>query len=157
MLTRWNNGAWPAPWLGDPLHEAGPFGDLRRHMDRVFEELDRRAPITSVERGSSRLSLHDAGEALEVEAEVPGFRREDLDIQIERNTLTIRGRRELAPPEGYVARRRERGAIEIARAFTLPSRIDAEKATAKLEDGVLRLTLPKIAAEQPRRVEVKVG
>lgn len=156
MLTRWNNGSWPSPWLGDPLHDVGPFGELRRHVDRVFDELDRRAPGASAER-SARFSLNDTGEALEVHAELPGFRREDIEVQLERNTLTIRGRREVTPPEGYVAHRRERSSMEIARAFTLPSRIDPEQASATLKDGVLSLRLPKVPAEQPRRVEVNVG
>lgn len=154
MLTLWND--WPSPWLGDPLREAGPFRDLRRQMDRMLEELDRHAP-PAAERGGPRFTLEDKGEALEVHAELPGFRREELEVQLERSTLSVRGRREVSAPEGYVTHRRERRSIEIARAFTLPCRVDPEKASAKLENGVLTLTLPKLAAEQPRRIEVQVG
>src|SRR5690606_18719647 len=128
----------------------GPFGELRRHLDRMLDELDRRLPAPD---GTPRLSLEDKGEALEVRADLPGFRREDVDVQLERNTLTIRARRETKVPDGYVAHRRERSAYRIARTLTLPCRVDAEKASASLEDGVLVLTLPKIAAEQPRRIE----
>ncbi|HEY8428475.1 MAG TPA: Hsp20/alpha crystallin family protein [Sandaracinaceae bacterium] len=155
MLSRWNDASWLTPWSGDPLHDIGPFGELRRHMDRMLDELDRR--FFAPEGGAPRFSLEDTGDALEVRADVPGFRREDIDVQIERNTVTIRARRETEVPPGYVAHRRERSSYEIARAFTLPCRVDPEKASATLKDGVLVLTLPKIAAEQPRRIEVKVG
>ncbi len=155
MLTRWTHAGWPSPWLGDPLTDAGTFGELRRSMDRMFEELDRRMPAPSTER--ARFVLEDAGDALELRAELPGFAESELEVHLERNTLTVRGRRDVKVPEGYVAHRRERGTIELARAFTLPCRVDSERVSATLKDGVLTVRLPKVPAEQPRRVEVKVG
>jgi HSP20 family protein len=157
MLTRWNNTSWPSPWFGDPLQDISAFGELRRTMDRMFEELDRRFAAPAFGTPTPRFELVDTGEALEVRADLPGFRQEDLDVQIERNTLTVRGRRTVDVPEGYVAHRRERTSMEVAHALTLPCRIDADGATATLENGVLTLRLPKLPDEQPRRIKVKVA
>jgi HSP20 family protein len=153
MLTRWNTNGLTAPWFGDPLAELGSFAELRRQMDRIFEDID---ATTGTGFGAPRFELHDGGEALEVRAQLPGFRHEDIDIQIERRTITIRGSRQTEVPPGYVAHRRERGAMEVARAFTLPCRIDPDRASAVLRNGVLRLTLPKVPEEQPRKVDVRV-
>jgi HSP20 family protein len=150
MLTRWN-GSWAAPWMGDVLEDYGTFGELRRHMSRVLDELDR------TPGHDTPLTLEDTGEALRVRGELPGFSHKDIDVQIEHRTLTIRAKREVKVPEGYVVHRRERSAMQIARAFTLPCRIDPERANAVLRDGILELTLPKAAEERPRRVEVRAS
>lgn len=149
MSTRMT-GSWAAPWMADPFEDFGTFGELRRHMSRVLEELDRGA-------AGPQFDLTDNGEALELRAELPGFRKEDIEVQLERNTLTIRGRREVKAREGYVAHRRERGSMEFARAFALPCRVDAERTDATLEHGVLQLTLAKAPDEKPRRIEVRVS
>lgn len=153
MLTRWNGG-WAAPWMGDALDDYGTFGELRRHMARVLDELDRTPGMPA---GAPQLTLEDTGEALRVRGELPGFAREDIDVQIEQRTLTIRGRREVKAPEGYVAHLRERSAMQVARAVTLPCRIDPDKTSAIYKDGVLTLTLPKAPEERPRRVEVRAS
>lgn len=155
MSTRWN-GSWAAPWMGDAWDDLGMFGELRRHMAQVLDDLDR-SPEAAMGRGAPSFELKDAGEALEIRAEMPGFSRENIDVQIEQRTLTIRGRREVTAPEGYVAHRRERGAMEVARAFTLPCRVDPDRTTAALKNGVLELSLAKAAEERPRRVEVRAS
>jgi HSP20 family protein len=153
MLTRWNNNGLTAPWFGDPLAELGRFAELRRQMDRIIDDID---ATTGTGFGAPRFDLRDTGEALEVRAEMPGFRQEDIDIQIERRTITIRGSRQTEVPQGYVAHRRERGAMDVARAYTLPCRIDPNGASATLRNGVLQLTLPKVPEEQPRKVDVRI-
>src|SRR5579884_2764267 len=83
---------------------------------------------------------------LELYADVPGVKQEDLDIQVEQDILTIKGERKGA---------RFRGAFE--RAFALPKQVDVEKIVASLEDGVLTLTLPKRAEAQPRKIKVSIA
>ncbi|HKU44162.1 MAG TPA: Hsp20/alpha crystallin family protein [Polyangiales bacterium] len=101
--------------------------------------------------------LRDAGDELRVWAEVPGLRSEDLTISFEKNTLLLRGERKDSVPEGYAVQRRERPALRFARAITLPARIDAEKISAKLQNGILELTLPKAAEERVRRITVQAA
>jgi HSP20 family protein len=81
----------------------------------------------------------------------------DLDISVEQSSLTIRGERRTKAPEGYSVHRQERASHSFARSFALPCRIDAEKATANLQNGILEMSLPKVAEEQPRQIQVRVS
>jgi HSP20 family protein len=161
MLTRWNE-------LGSGAldRELSVLNDLRNQMDRLFLDFERGwgtgrdlQPQTSWMRGSAwpRIALYDSGAELRLRAEVPGISEKDLDISVEQSALTIRGERTTEVPEGYSVHRQERGNRSFARSFTLPCRIDAERATANLKNGVLEMTLPKVAEEQPRQIQVQVS
>lgn len=93
-------------------------------------------------------------QALYVEAELPGFEMDDLDVTILENRLSISGKREMQWPEQVNVLRQERRVGEFNRAFNLPVEIDAEKVQANFEHGVLTITLPKAVAAQPRKIEV---
>ena len=154
MLTRWSN--WG---LGD-----NPFAALealRGEMDRIFEDLDRglagpHRPAATMMGSAAwpRVDLFDTGANLVVRAEVPGMEHKDLDVTLHEGTLTVKGSRADAIPDGYTAHRRERGAIEFARSFGLPCKVDPEKAKATLDDGVLTLTMAKSKEVQPRQIPV---
>jgi len=90
-------------------------------------------------------------------ADIPGVRSKELDIDLHDNVLTIDG--EVAPPEGEneVDILREYRTGRYYRQFTLSQVIDQSKIDAKLKDGVLRLTLPKVKAATPRKITVKVA
>jgi HSP20 family protein len=161
MLTRWNelgSGAFD--------RELSALNDLRNQMDRLFLDFERGwgtgrdpHPQASWMRSSAwpPIALYDSGTELRLRAEVPGISEKDLDISVEQSSLTIRGARTTKVPEGYSVHRQERGNHSFARSFTLPSRIDAERATANLKNGVLEMTLPKVAEEQPRQIQVQVS
>jgi len=142
---------------------------LRRRMDRVFEEYEPargrealRANLTDEAerlwgRGRwPRLSLSDTGESLLLKAEVPGLTEKDLHLSIQKDVLTMSGERKVDAPEGYLVHRQERAPIRFARSFTLPCKVDPEKSTATLKDGVLTVTLAKAPEAQPRQINVKV-
>ena len=161
MLTRWNE-------LGSGAldRELSALNDLRNQMDRLFVDFERGwgtgrdpHPQTSWMRSSAwpRVALYDSGVELRLRAEVPGISEKDLDISVEQSSLTIRGERTTEVPEGYSVHRQERGNRSFARSFTLPCRIDAERATANLKNGVLEMTLPKVPEEQPRQIQVQVS
>ena len=153
MLARWNDFGF-----GDFDRELAVFGDLRRELDRFFQGYERGYESAGqFGAGTPRIGVVDAGSELQVRAELPGFSEKDLSITVEQGSLTIRGKRSAEVPEGYSVHRQERGEYAFARSFTLPSRIDTEKVRAALRDGVLELTLPKAAEEQPRQIQVKVG
>jgi len=101
------------------------------------------------------LNVWETDDALEVEVEVPGVRRDDIELEVLRDEVTIRGRREL--PEGRDANgyhRRERPVGGFARRLRLPVAVDADKVDANLADGVLRIVLPKHEAALARKIQV---
>lgn len=146
MLIRWND--WG---LGNVDRSLAEFDALRREMNRVF---DGASPRARTAIGGPRVGLFDRGSELVVRAELPGVAHSDLDITLDPSLLTLRGERTLDVPEGYAVHRRERAAMKFARSFTLPCRVDAEKAAAKLQHGVLTLVLPKVPEAQPRQIAV---
>lgn len=89
-----------------------------------------------------------------IEADVPGLRREDLEVHCTANGVTISGKRKVEVPSGYKAHRRERTDYQFSRSFAPGAKIDADKATAELRDGMLTITLPKSAEAQPRRIDI---
>lgn len=92
-----------------------------------------------------------------VDAELPGFRKDDVNITVDQGMLHISAeRREESEKEQQGERHlQERRYRRFARSFTLPSSVDESKAEAKLEEGVLHLTLPKSEEVKPRRISVK--
>ena len=139
---------------------AGPFERLRREMNRVFDRsVFARGPMGRwLGRGARfpRINLTETEDALLVACELPGVGKEDVDIAVEHGVLTIRG--EVKPVEGRTPEnyhRRERATGPFERAVELPAKVDTEKVSAKLADGILEITLPKTPEEKPRTIEVK--
>jgi HSP20 family molecular chaperone IbpA len=100
------------------------------------------------------IEISDSGEALQLKAEVPGFNEKEIQISIEPRRITLTGNRETKREESkgktvYT----EFSSDQILRAIDLPEAVDAEKASATLKDGVLRLTMPK--ATQAKTIELK--
>jgi len=93
-------------------------------------------------------------EKLYVEAELPGLNQDNLEILVEGDQLTVRGERKPATDEGRW-HRQERAFGRFQRTLTLPVAVDADKVEARLEQGVLTLTLPKSEAAKPRKIAVK--
>ena len=90
-----------------------------------------------------------------LEAEMVGLTRNDIDIELNGNDLTIVGKQRVnSIPEGYSTLYRERGPIEYRRSFTLGSMIKSDAINAKYENGVLKLTLPKMEEAQPKKLKI---
>jgi HSP20 family protein len=140
----------------------GFMGDLRKRLDYLFDELNRagggdRRDFAEGSFAFPRLNLRDDGESFVLTAELPGMRNEDLKVSLENDVLTLSGTRADDAPEGYVVHRRERAPIRFSRSFSLPVRVDGDKTTAELRDGVLTLTLPKAKEAMPRQISVKAA
>ena len=86
--------------------------------------------------------------------EVPGVRKSDLDIKIERNTLRISGSKSVEYSDKAAMHRRERLSGRFDRAVTLPIDIDADKIRAECRDGILALYLPRAERDKPRSITV---
>jgi HSP20 family protein len=137
--------------------------ELRRQMDRVWGNLDAQSGFVPAREQSlsaatwPRLNVVDAGATLLVTADVPGLTEKDFEITLDDGVLSIRGERKAFAPEGYEALRRERTAARFARSIALPVKIDAEKTTARVKDGVLTISLAKAPEAKPRQIAVKAG
>mgnify|MGYP001817497118 CR=1 FL=1 len=85
---------------------------------------------------------------------VPGMIREDLKVEVHGDALTVSGERKVTPPEGYRVHRSERASRRFTRSFGLPCRVDAEKVTAGLKEGLLTITMEKHAEARPKQITV---
>ena len=98
-------------------------------------------------------SVIEAGDGYRLEVEMPGVNKDGLDISIENNELTIVGRRSFPAVDGAVVHHESRPE-NFRRTFELDPSIDAEKISAKIEQGVVHLTLPKAEQVKPRKITV---
>ncbi len=98
--------------------------------------------------------VEETDEAYLVEIELPGVRREDVDIEIAGQRLSVRGERKEKERVG-ILRRRERTVGRFAYEVTLPGNAHEEAVEAHLNDGVLLVRIPKPERERPRRIEIR--
>lgn len=103
------------------------------------------------------LNIWENDECLFAEAELPGLKMEDIEVEVLGDELTIKGRFPRPEARDETFHRRERACGEFARTVRLPVEIDADKVEASLRDGILTITLPKSAAARPRKIEVKTA
>ncbi len=138
----------------DPFREAVT---LRDAMDRLLEEsFVRPAWAGNGEREqAARLPVdaYTTENEVIILASVPGVKPDDVEITIEGDTLTIRGEM-VAPPENVNYVMQERGYGRFSRTLTLNVPVQADKANAEFENGVLTLTIPKAEAVRPRSIRV---
>jgi HSP20 family molecular chaperone IbpA len=98
-------------------------------------------------------SIVENADGFIIEADLPGVTREGLELTVDQDSLTIVGKRNQAPLGGRNLHR-ESTACDYRRAFELGREIDRQRVEARLEQGVLRVFLPKVEAIKPRRVEI---
>lgn len=127
---------------------------------RVFEDAVNRmfSDSLAARPWTPAVDIVENEDELVLTADVPGVKMEDVDIRLEDGTLTISGSRKFEQEEkkaGY--HRLERAYGNFQRAFSLPESVDAEKVSAKFENGVLKIVLPKKEMAKPRSIKVSVG
>src|SRR5512133_3791332 len=139
-----------------------PFRDLRSLQDEVNRLFTGNVGRTFDDEGIARGSWHPSVDIYEnkdqlvLEAELPGMNREDFDLSIENNIITLRGERRFEKKEDTDNYHRvERAYGSFTRSFTLPNSITGEGVTADYRNGVLRVTIPKREETKARRIEVK--
>lgn len=133
-----------------------PFQELRRlqgEMDRLAGTF---APAAgpAAAGGFPAVNIFAGRDGIAVLAELPGVAKEDLDIQAHRDTLTLRGTRRPAAEREDAYHRRERRSGTFTRSIQLPYRVDPARIEAQLENGLLRLSLPRPEEDKPRRITV---
>jgi HSP20 family protein len=103
---------------------------------------------------SPALDLYESGDHFVAVVELPGMRKEDIDISLHDGTLTISGERKRESNNGETAQRTERYVGTFRRSITLPTRVDAGKVSATYQDGILKVTLPKAEEANPKQIDV---
>jgi HSP20 family protein len=132
--------------------------ELQRRMNRLFDEFDAPQWPTRGMRmraGWPPVNLYDSGDALLVEALVPGLTDKEIQVSCNQGVLTLAGERKPDVPEGFSVHRRERGQVSFSRSFSLPCEVDLERTQASVKNGVLKVKLPKAEQAKPRQITVK--
>jgi HSP20 family protein len=138
-----------------------PFRDLRtlqEEVNRLFTGNMARFDDEGIARGSwnPSVDIYENKDQIVLEAELPGMKREDFDLSVENNVITLRGERHFEKKDETDSYHRvERSYGSFLRSFTLPNSVSGEGATAEYRNGVLRVTLPKREETKARRIEVK--
>ena len=104
------------------------------------------------------VDIFETQDHLVIRAEVPGVRKEDMDVRIEDGVLTLHGeRKQDTDVKEECVLRMERVHGAFTRRFSLPTTVDAARVAAVYKDGVLEVTVPKAESAKPKRVEIKAA
>jgi HSP20 family protein len=152
-LTRWQR-----PDVSGPTF--GRLTSLRDEIDRLFE-----GPLAELARGSRLLSgwtpeldIFEDKDNLIVKAELPGMKREDIQVSLHDGSLSISGERKTeSKHEDAEVYRAERFVGRFQRTVTLPTPVAGDKVKADYKDGILTVTLPKTEEAKPKQIEVNVA
>lgn len=140
-----------------------PFRDLavlQDRMNRLFNDAARRDDDVLGTRGAwvPAVDVYEQDGALVMKAELPDMKREDIDVSVENQTLTLRGERKFEDEVKQESFHRiERAYGAFSRAFTLPATVDATKIAAEYKNGVLTIRLPFREEAKPRSIKVEVA
>ena len=147
----------PSLWNRGTVMPIERLFEISREMDRLFENGGRITPNGETSWVPPMDVVETADEVV-CQLEVPGLSRENIDIRVENNLLTIAGekkyeQRQDEKESGYRHSERRYGRFE--RSFTLPRTIDADRVKARYDNGVLTLSLPKAEQSKPRKITVE--
>ncbi len=134
------------------------FNTLSGRFNRLFD-LPREENNDFLGAWNPAVDIYDTGAEVVIHAEVPGMKKEDIDVHVENNVLTISGKKERTheaevKEDGYF--RTERSYGTFSRSFSLPSTVNVSKIVAEYKAGVLTLSLPKAEEAKPRQIAVSV-
>ena len=134
------------------LSEFSPVA-LQRNFDLLFDGL---FPASN-DAATTPVDVSEDDQSFHITVDVPGLALADLEVTAIERKLTIRGERKQTKGEGKRQHIQERTWGKVARTILLPVDVDADKIEARLEAGVLTVTVPKAAKAQPRKIAVKTA
>jgi HSP20 family protein len=152
-LTRWQRpdlSVWPT---------VGRLFGLRDDLDRLFDGFGEWPVASQLLSGwNPALDLYQDKDNVYVKAELPGMKKEDIDVSLHDGVLSISGERKTEEKhkdaETY---RSERFVGRFHRSITLPASVKADSVKAGYKDGILTITLPKSEEAKPKQIEIKVS
>lgn len=150
---------WQKPVL-TPWANLGRLTDLRDELDRLFE-----SPLSELTRTSNLLSgwtpaldVFEDKDNFTIKAELPGMKKEDIEVSLHDGSLSISGERKSETKhEDAEVYRAERFFGQFQRTVTLPAPVAADKVKAQYKDGILTVTLAKTEQAKPKQIDVSVG
>ena len=153
-IIKWQRpslAAWP---------NFGRLSDLRDEIDRLFD-----SPLNQLTRTSQLLSdwtpaldVYEEKDSFVVKAELPGMKKEEIEVAFHDGSLSISGERKSETQhEGAEVSRAERFFGRFQRTVTLPTAVAADKVKAAYKDGVLTVTLPKTEEAKPKQIDVSIN
>jgi HSP20 family protein len=161
MALMRREGSGPVTRRQQPQREWDPFQTMREFMRwDPFREMAPRLWRGAEERFAMApaFDVRETKDAYLFKADLPGFREQDIDINVTGNRLTVSGQREAEQAEdsdNYYCCERSYGAF--TRSFTMPDGVNGDEIEADLKDGVLSLKVPKTAETQPKRIPIRGG
>ena len=142
-----------------PIHDVAA---LQNRLNSIFSEFGR--PVAGENESLSSLSfvppvdVYEDTQKLSLRMEIPGVRLEDIDVQIENNTLTVRGERRFSSEDKEENFHRiERRYGSFARTFNLPQTLETDNVVATCEHGILSIAIPKKPEAKPKQIKVAVN
>jgi HSP20 family protein len=146
---------------GSRVNPSGnPFGFLHREIDRLFEDFTRGLDATGQTQANlvPSIDVAETDKEIVITAEMPGLERKDVEISLENDMLTIRGEKKVErenedKDKSYHLIERNYGVFY--RVLQLPPGVDPSKVQATMANGVLKVTLPKPARSEAKKIEVK--
>lgn len=144
MLTHWT-----------PARPTKRTDAVRTFLDAFFSDRDEEGEDLSNRTWRPPANIRETDDAYMLAVELPGMKKDNIEITVENGFLQLRGERQLEDEtkEGSY-HRIERAYGTFVRRFTLPNAVEADKTDANFQDGILTLTLPKASTAKPRRISV---
>jgi HSP20 family protein len=145
--------------IGRDRSVASPFMSLQHEIDRLFEDFSRGFPTIAGNGATAlmpRMDVTETDKEIEITAELPGLEEKDVQINIADNILTIRGEKKAEKEQkdkNYRLVERSYGSFE--RTLELPEGVNVDAIKANISKGLLKVTVPKPAPTQARKIEVK--
>lgn len=148
-LARFNQ---PSLW---PSNAQDPFTALRDEFNRLFAAPLFEPSLDAFHGWSPAVDIHEDKDSFIVQSELPGLKKEQIDISLHENVLTISGERKTeSNQESANVSRSERYFGKFQRSVTLPKAVDPSKVKASYQDGLLTVTLSKAEGAKPRQIEI---
>jgi HSP20 family protein len=130
--------------------------NIRDEINRLFESPRENGGSGAFNTWAPALDVFEDNDNLIVRAELPGMKKEDIDISLHDNIITVSGERKNEKKyEGGKTSREERFFGRFTRSITLPKQVDSSRVKASYKDGLLTVTLPKAEEAKPRQIQIQ--
>jgi len=141
-----------------------PFREMESMLERYTQATGRGLGAGSLDADlgmaewSPTVDIEENDDNFMIRADLPGVAKDDIDVRLENGVLSITGEKRVDKETGKGTKqhRTERFRGSFSRRFTLPATVDAGKVNADYKDGVLTLAIPKVEAEKPKAIDIKV-
>ena len=140
------------------------IGSLRQEIDRIYDRVTTPSLATNLStrfldsmRSHPAINMFEDDDNLYIEAELPGVKQSDLEINASDHSITIAGTRLLVMPDEGTSVRRERSTVKFGRSMKLPVHVEADHIDARLAGGILTVKLPKVHPARTRRIDIQAA